>query len=181
MRLIELRKSKNLTQEQISKMLNISQRTYSAYELKQTEPNINTITILANFYNVSIDYLLGREYIEPKTQMNLKQLRTAKNMTQADVGKLLNITPATYNGYEKEKYEPTIKTLCTLADFYNVSLDYLIGRDFAEVKDSNDQEILEVFRKLDISGKAKVLGYAKARLDAQAEIKDIKVRTGYRG
>lgn len=112
--------------------------------------------------------------------MNLKQLRTAKNMTQADVGKLLNITPATYNGYEKEKYEPTIKTLCTLADFYNVSLDYLIGREFAEAKDSNDQEILEVFRKLDISGKAKVLGYAKARLDAQTEIKDIKVRTGYR-
>ena len=112
--------------------------------------------------------------------MRLIELRKTKQMSQAEISKMLNVTQRTYSAYELQQTEPNIKTMITLADFYNVSLDYLIGRDFAEAKDSNDQEILEVFRKLDISGKAKVLGYAKARLDAQAEIKDIKVRTGYR-
>ena len=112
--------------------------------------------------------------------MRLIELRKTKQMSQAEISKMLNVTQRTYSAYELQQTEPNIKTMITLADFYNVSLDYLIGRDFAEAKDSSDQEILEVFRKLDISGKAKVLGYAKARLDAQAEIKDIKVRTGYR-
>lgn len=62
--------------------------------------------------------------------MNLKLLRTSKKLTQAEMGKLLNITAPTYNGYETEKFEPTIETLCKLADFYNVTLDYLVGREY---------------------------------------------------
>ena len=111
----------------------------------------------------------------------LRQIRKSKNLTQQDVANYLKFSRSTYNSYEQEVCEPSWFTLYKLADFYNISLDTLVGRDFAEIKDSNDQEILEVFRKLDISGKAKVLGYAKARLDAQAEIKDIKIRTGYKG
>lgn len=61
--------------------------------------------------------------------MNLKILRNSKKLTQSDMGKILNITAPTYNGYETEKYEPNIETLCKLADFYNVTLDYLVGRE----------------------------------------------------
>lgn len=61
--------------------------------------------------------------------MNLKKLRNEKKLTQADIGKILNITAPTYNGYETEKYEPNINTLCKLADYYNVTLDYLVGRE----------------------------------------------------
>ena len=61
--------------------------------------------------------------------MNLKLLRTSKKLTQADMGKILNITGATYNGYETEKYEPTIATLCQMADYFDVTLDYLVGRE----------------------------------------------------
>ena len=73
--------------------------------------------------------------------MNLKLLRTSKKLTQAEMGKILNITGATYNGYETEKYEPTINTLCQLADYFNVSLDYLVGRNFKnEIGFLNDQQ-----------------------------------------
>lgn len=61
MKLLELRKKQNLTQQDIAQMLNITQRTYSGYELGQTEPTIETLCKLADFYNTSIDYLVGRE------------------------------------------------------------------------------------------------------------------------
>ncbi len=60
----------------------------------------------------------------------LKELRKEKKLTQKDLAQLLNVAPTTYLGYEKGLNEPTIETLCKLADYYQVSLDYLVGRDF---------------------------------------------------
>lgn len=60
-RLKELRKEKNLTQKEMSVKLNVTQQTYSDYENNKTNPDIETIITLANFFEVSTDYLLGRE------------------------------------------------------------------------------------------------------------------------
>lgn len=62
MRLKELRKQKNLTQAELSQLLNIKQQYYSRYETGIAEPNIENLTKLADFYNVSIDYLVGRDW-----------------------------------------------------------------------------------------------------------------------
>ena len=62
--------------------------------------------------------------------MKLKELRKNKNLSQGEIGKLLNVAQTTYAGYELGKAEPTIDTLCKLADIYDVSLDYLVGRDY---------------------------------------------------
>lgn len=61
--------------------------------------------------------------------MRLKELRLTKKSTQEDISKLINTSITCYNYYEKEKREPSIETLCTLADYYNVTLDYLVGRE----------------------------------------------------
>ena len=61
---------------------------------------------------------------------NLKLLRKQNKKTQADIANILNITTAGYNKYEINNTEPNIETLCKLADYYNVSLDYLVGREF---------------------------------------------------
>jgi len=58
-RLKGLREEKNLNQEEVAKLLNISQRTYSYYENGRDIPILLLIK-LADFYNVSIDYLLNR-------------------------------------------------------------------------------------------------------------------------
>lgn len=58
-RLKGLREEKNLNQEEVAKILNISQRTYSYYENGRDIPILLLIK-LADFYNVSIDYLLNR-------------------------------------------------------------------------------------------------------------------------
>lgn len=61
MRLKEIRKSKNISQEQAANALGISVRAYQNYEYEQREPNIEMINKLADFYGVTTDYLLGRE------------------------------------------------------------------------------------------------------------------------
>lgn len=60
----------------------------------------------------------------------LKELRKQNNLTQSDIASIINSTQRTYSGYELGTSEPNIETLCKLADYYHVSLDYLVGRDF---------------------------------------------------
>lgn len=62
--------------------------------------------------------------------MKLKELRNQKKISQQEIAKILNVTQTTYGRYELEISEPNINTLCNLADFYNVTIDYLIGRNF---------------------------------------------------
>ena len=58
-RLIELRKDEGLTQKQLSEKLHINYRTYSGYEREEIEAPDDVKIKLAQFFNVSIDYLLG--------------------------------------------------------------------------------------------------------------------------
>ena len=61
MRLRDLREDNDITQNQIALMLNIKQNTYSQYENGKREVPINILWKLADFYDVSRDYLVGRE------------------------------------------------------------------------------------------------------------------------
>jgi transcriptional regulator with XRE-family HTH domain len=56
----KLRKENKLTQQQLANFLNLSQRTYAHYEAGDREPSIETILLIANYFKVSTDYLLGR-------------------------------------------------------------------------------------------------------------------------
>lgn len=58
-RLKEIRKDKDLTQQDIAKVLSTSQVQYSRYEMGIRLLPIDKLVILADFYNVSTDYLLG--------------------------------------------------------------------------------------------------------------------------
>lgn len=58
----------------------------------------------------------------------LKELRKEKNLTQAQLGELLNTSHATINRYEKNIHEPDLDTINKLADIFDVSVDYLLGR-----------------------------------------------------
>lgn len=58
----------------------------------------------------------------------LKSLRTSMGLTQADLAKALKISRSTIGMYEKGAREPDFETLETIADFFNVDIDYLMGR-----------------------------------------------------
>lgn len=58
----------------------------------------------------------------------LRSLRISKSLTQSEVAEKLGLTTNAYQSYERGTSEPNCKSLRTLADYYGVSVDYLIGR-----------------------------------------------------
>lgn len=102
--------------------------------------------------------------------MRLKELRKEKNLTQEKMANLLNMTITCYNYYEKEKREPSVETLCKLADFYNVSLDYLVGREYSNDIGylTNDQKnVVYVIKQLNEKNLAYILGQSLRLLNEQ--------------
>lgn len=65
-RIRNLREDKDVTQTQLAKYLNISQRTYSRYENDEHSIPTEILSKLADYHNTSVDYLIGRtDIIEP--------------------------------------------------------------------------------------------------------------------
>lgn len=63
-----------------------------------------------------------------KFQNTLKNLRTSHNLTQEELSKGLNISRSTVGMYESGAREPDFETLEVIADFFNVDINYLLGR-----------------------------------------------------
>ena len=63
-RIKELRKKQKITQEKMSKKIGVARSTLSMYEIEKSEPDNATLLKLADFFGVSVDYLLGRETSE---------------------------------------------------------------------------------------------------------------------
>lgn len=58
----------------------------------------------------------------------LRDLREDKDMKQADIAKMLGIQQTVYSRYERGVQNIPIEFLIELADFYNTSTDYILGR-----------------------------------------------------
>ena len=74
-RLRELRVERELLQSDIAKLINKSERTVGFYETGERDMNTETLAILANFFNVSIDYLLGKSDIRNPEKADLDKLQ----------------------------------------------------------------------------------------------------------
>ena len=62
-RLLLLRKERKLNQEDLVEPFDVSVRTYRRYETGEREPGVKTLWKMADFYGVSVDYLIGRSDI----------------------------------------------------------------------------------------------------------------------
>ena len=63
-RLREIRRNRGLTQREISEQIGCSVGAYSKYETGSRDPSIIVLTRLADYYHVSVDYLIGRDILE---------------------------------------------------------------------------------------------------------------------
>lgn len=92
--------------------------------------------------------------------IRIKDLRKERNITQSDLAKILNVTQDSISLWEKNKRVPDTQYIIQLADYFEVSTDYLLGRsdDFGNVTVTtasssaaltpDEQEILETYRNL---------------------------------
>lgn len=102
--------------------------------------------------------------------MNLTEIRNNSGLTQTKVAKDLNIPIMTYNNYEKKRNYPGLEMLIKLADYFDVSLDYLCGRQYNNqigyIPDEK-KEIVRIILQLNEINTIKLFGYASGLLAGQ--------------
>ena len=65
----------------------------------------------------------------------LKDLRTAKSVTQSEIADILHLKTKAYQAYERGASQPSCNTLIALADYYGVTTDHILGRDSESIMD----------------------------------------------
>lgn len=82
--------------------------------------------------------------------LKLKEIRLLQGKTQEEVAKFLNIARASYANIENRKRDPDTQTILELADYFNVSVDYLMGRTMQKQPPAKGEGLKEkVVNRLD--------------------------------
>ena len=106
--------------------------------------------------------------------MNIAEIRKQHHITQKEMAKILNITQSTYSRYETEEAKITPLILMQLADYFNVTTDYLLGRTSDSLLVNSyipKSEIQELYDQLSESEKRMVKSYIQGILDTSNNIK----------
>ena len=106
-RLKKLRDENNVSQFDLSNYLGISQQALSKWENEKTEPDNESLVKIANYFNVSIDYLLGNsesKQIEKPYDNDLEKVlfSKAKDLSDSDKKAVLGIIEALKKDIDKE-------------------------------------------------------------------------------
>ena len=171
----EARKAARLTQVELAKKTRLSRSYIGDIEKDRYNPSLSTLKLIAKATNMSLSSLLHNEgeeslsatpndgtVLAPKMQ-RLKELREALSMTQADLGKALDISPSAIGMYEQGRREPDNTTLKKLSVIFNVSVDYLLDnqppqKDSLSALTPKESSHLQKYRALDDDGRALVDG-----------------------
>ena len=88
----------------------------------------------------------------------LKELRQEKGDTQSDIAKALNISQKAYSYYERGEREPSIEMLIQISNYFNVTIDYLLGREINKYYELTEDEyaLIKKYRMLNERNKGKI-------------------------
>ena len=140
-RLFFLREEQDLTQEEMGKI--VGTKKYSIYNWESGKEIIplTKLNIYANYFNVSMDYILklteNKTYndMQYKSVLNkkevgsrIKKLREENHISLRTLAKELNTTPSTISAYENGKTLILTAFAFQLCKQYNISIDWLVGK-----------------------------------------------------
>lgn len=101
-RLRELRKQNKLSQSEVAEKLGITASAYGFYEQGKTIPNAEALSILADLFNVSTDYLLGRA-IFPNSENEDSEIKILARKARSLTPEQLKAVQAVIDSYERNK------------------------------------------------------------------------------
>ncbi len=135
-----LRKEFNVSQPQLAKETGLANSEISYWENGERTPNARVIIILSRYFQVTTDYLLkvnedntsvyrSDDYCADMTLLNkrLKDLRIKNKLSQSELAKNVNISQPAINYWELGKRTPNANAIITLANYFGVTTDYLLG------------------------------------------------------
>ncbi len=101
--------------------------------------------------------------------INLSEIRKQEGVSQKRLAEELNVSAGNLCDWEKGRSEPDIETLIRIADFFDVSLDAIVGR---EIKDHSDipanalkTRLLTCYNKLSEEGKIKLVEFLETQVE----------------
>lgn len=135
-RLKEARVKAGITQHEIAEALNINRTTYNKYENGASKPTPETLSRIADYFQVSVDYLLGRSDdpepdqkqkgpLLPTLAMNLRYYRLASHLSTSQAAKLADVPAGTWLSWEQGKALPSDEELSRAAEVIGVSVSDL--------------------------------------------------------
>ncbi len=145
-RIKELRVKHGLTQRDIAALLDVSPSTVGMYEQNRREPDANTLVKISEHFDVSTDYLLGTpEKNEPSSSspisgfgMLMRQVREEKGITVEKMAVDLGMSASLLIGIEAKSVPPSFNAAIKIANYLEVSIDYLLGMEEKERPVSNN-------------------------------------------
>lgn len=109
----------------------------------------------------------------------LKILRLERGLSQKEVADILGIPVTTLSGYENNKREPNSETLINIANYFNCSIDYLVGRSEVKV----DDDVLDKVNELDddlLAFHGNIYEARKAQIERDRKLTSSQIISGER-
>lgn len=130
-------RDKGLNVKQLAKLVNIQDSLLYKYINESCTPTVKNVVKLADFFETSVDYLLGlsdnedvkvsKGYSKNVFYLNYEKLLKENNISHYSVCQKLKISISSLLSWKKGSL-PYLDTLCKLAKYFNTSVDFLIGR-----------------------------------------------------
>lgn len=165
-KLTMLREAKGLTKQALVDDLKINYSTYANYESGTREPNSEMLKLIANYYDVSIDFILGLtdsprraetiqdigeessdSFISGKQDLGkrIKEARINKGITQEELGKAIGVAKSTVAGYESGNSNPDVSKMYSIMETLGVDANFLYQDEMISLENSTKKATLEDF------------------------------------
>lgn len=138
-RLKDIREDNDINQNDMSKILNVNRSTYSLWELGINIIPLKNLCDFADYFNLSIDYVLGLTNTKNIKNINnglnlkilgnnLRSIRIKNNLSQENIANILNVTQACITRYEKGLIYISTPNLYKFAKYFNITINELCGK-----------------------------------------------------
>lgn len=141
-----IREDHDLSQKDMANILNVNRSTYSLWELGINIIPIRYLSLFADYFNYSIDYILGLNNIKNTNiekgfsldvlGKNLKDIRIKYGLSQENIASILGVSQACIARYEKGLIEISTSNLYKFSKEFNISINKLCGKE-KEIKITN--------------------------------------------
>lgn len=163
-KLKDLRLQHGLSLRRLGDLTGISHTQLSRIERGEQDINGKIAVILANFFDVSIDYLVGFSDDEPAIPRSfshtaierLTTLRKQQCLSARKLGESTGISQTKINKIERGEQKISTPQAVSLADYFNVSVDYLLGYSSDELTERFLRSIIRDMDPSDIEGNMRV-------------------------